>query len=259
MNRNIFFTTVLLLGLTACTEIEVPIIDVIMRQNTAAFAVGEIRTKVATVLPRSATNQSITWKSSNPAVAIVDANGVVTAVSPGIAVITVTTTDGARTATSTISVGSTYDPGVFINGVRWATRNVDRPGMFAPTPESLGSFFQWNSGITEQGWSWEWERENDPCPQGWRIPTRTELHSLSNASHYWNGWRPGFVVGTAPHQIFLPQERSILSSATCYWSNAPNEARVWLLVYFYHNKRFSSESNTNSIAVTRCLIRCVKE
>ena len=39
---------------------------------------------------------------------------------------------------------ATHDEGVVINGVRWATRNVDMPGTFAETPESLGMLFQWN-------------------------------------------------------------------------------------------------------------------
>ena len=36
----------------------------------------------------------------------------------------------------------THDEGVVINGVRWATRNVDMPGTFAPTPESFGMHYQ---------------------------------------------------------------------------------------------------------------------
>ncbi|MCL2597152.1 MAG: hypothetical protein FWD66_05745 [Paludibacter sp.] len=94
----------------------------------------------------------------------------------------------------------TYDAGVVINGVKWATRNVDKPGTFASTPESAGMFYQWNRKI---GWSaidpmvnsnggtewdatyhnstWEWEQANDPCPQGWRIPTLDEVKTLFNS------------------------------------------------------------------------------
>ena len=45
----------------------------------------------ATVEPEDATDQTVSWSSSNPAVAKVDGNGRVTAVSPGSAIITVTT------------------------------------------------------------------------------------------------------------------------------------------------------------------------
>ena len=114
--------------------------------------------------------------------------------------------------------------GVIINGIRWATRNVDAPGTFAESPESSGMLFQWNRRV---GWSstnpivnsdgetvWDdsmptgtkWYAENDPCPEGWRVPTSEELFSLTRASSSdftYNDVR-GRVFGTAPYQIFLP-------------------------------------------------------
>ncbi len=58
----------------------------------------------AIVLPVTATNKNVTWTSSNPAVASVDASGCVTAVGNGVATIIVTTEEGRFTATSTITV-----------------------------------------------------------------------------------------------------------------------------------------------------------
>lgn len=98
-----------------------------------------------------------------------------------------------------VEVASQEEIGVVINGIRWATRNVDAPGTFAALPESLGMFYQWNKNI---GWSstdpivnsyggttWDgvrpsgttWEKAKDPCPEGWRVPTRDELQSLRDA------------------------------------------------------------------------------
>ena len=54
--------------------------------------------------PADATNQKVTWKSSNAAVATVDAAGKVTAVKAGEATITVTTEDGGKTATCKVTV-----------------------------------------------------------------------------------------------------------------------------------------------------------
>ena len=48
----------------------------------------------ASVLPADANNQTVTWKSSDEAVATVDATGNVTAVTRGQAVITATSADG---------------------------------------------------------------------------------------------------------------------------------------------------------------------
>jgi len=45
---------------------------------------------------------------------------------------------------------STFDEGVIINGIKWATRNVDKPGTFAAKPEDAGMFYQWNRRV---GWS----------------------------------------------------------------------------------------------------------
>ena len=56
----------------------------------------ETATLVATVLPELTTNKSVTWTSSNEAVATVDANGIVTAIAVGEAVITATTNEGSN-------------------------------------------------------------------------------------------------------------------------------------------------------------------
>ena len=67
---------------------------------TAGGATG---TLVATVAPANATNKSVTWSSSAPAVATV-ANGVVTPVTVGTTTIIVATVDGGLTATCTVTV-----------------------------------------------------------------------------------------------------------------------------------------------------------
>jgi uncharacterized protein YjdB len=59
----------------------------------------------ATVSPSNATNPAVSWKSSNTRVAKVDANGKVTSVNRGTAVITATTKDGSgKSASCTIKV-----------------------------------------------------------------------------------------------------------------------------------------------------------
>ncbi|CEN52581.1 Putative kappa-carrageenase (fragment) [Capnocytophaga canimorsus] len=58
----------------------------------------------ATIAPENATNQKLTWKSSNPSVATVDGNGLVTAIKEGKTEVIVTTDDGKKTATCIIIV-----------------------------------------------------------------------------------------------------------------------------------------------------------
>ena len=88
--------------------------------NKASMNLVEGKSEVlsATVSPDNATNKAISWKSSDAAVASVDATGKVTAVKAGSATITVTTTDGSKTSTCAVTVtakevkvtGITVDP-----------------------------------------------------------------------------------------------------------------------------------------------------
>lgn len=74
---------------------------------TASIEVGETVQLTETVLPSNATDKSVTWQSSNTAVATVGADGLVTGVSAGSATITVTTVDGGFTATCAVTVTPT--------------------------------------------------------------------------------------------------------------------------------------------------------
>ena len=72
--------------------------------TTLALEAGQTSQLTATVLPANATDKTVTWLSNNSAVATVDANGLVTAISAGSATITVKTNDGEFTATCTVTV-----------------------------------------------------------------------------------------------------------------------------------------------------------
>ena len=82
----------------------VPVTGVSLNRSATTITAGSTETLIATVSPANATNRAVTWSSSNPAVATVNATGVVTAVSAGTATITVTTVDGNRTASCTVTV-----------------------------------------------------------------------------------------------------------------------------------------------------------
>lgn len=70
----------------------------------AELEIGKTLQLAATVEPADAANKEVTWASSDAAVATVSATGLVTAVAEGEATITVTTKDGAKTATCKITV-----------------------------------------------------------------------------------------------------------------------------------------------------------
>ena len=72
--------------------------------STATVAVSGTQALTATVAPATATNQNVTWSSSDTDVATVDDDGVVTGVSAGTATITATTVDGGFTDTCSVTV-----------------------------------------------------------------------------------------------------------------------------------------------------------
>jgi parallel beta-helix repeat protein len=82
----------------------VPVTGVTVTPAAATINVGATQQLIATVAPANATNKSVTWSSSAPAVATVSDTGLVKGVAAGNVTITVTTADGNRTATSAITV-----------------------------------------------------------------------------------------------------------------------------------------------------------
>ena len=93
-------------GKTATCTVEVKPIEaesVSLSQTIAAIKIGESVTLTATVAPDNATDKAVTWSSSAPTIASVDASGKVMALAVGTATITVSTTNG-KTATCAVEV-----------------------------------------------------------------------------------------------------------------------------------------------------------
>ena len=89
-------------GFTATCTINViqkivPVVGVSLNTDELEINVGGTSSLVATVLPINATNKGVSWNSTDPNVATVSDDGVVTAISAGETIITVTTSDGGYT------------------------------------------------------------------------------------------------------------------------------------------------------------------
>jgi len=78
--------------------------SVAVAATNANVAIGATRQLTALVSPTTASNQSVTWTSSDATIATVDSKGLVTGVKAGNVTITATTADGGKTATSAITV-----------------------------------------------------------------------------------------------------------------------------------------------------------
>ncbi len=104
--------------ITVTNPVTKPVTGVSIAEPASAIELnmGDTLTLHATVSPDDATNQSVTWVSSNPAVAAVVA-GIITPIAPGTASIVVTTADGeyhdSRTVTvKQLATGITLTPAV---------------------------------------------------------------------------------------------------------------------------------------------------
>ncbi|GAB1855485.1 hypothetical protein MHTCC0001_03190 [Flavobacteriaceae bacterium MHTCC 0001] len=127
-------------GQTAETSIQitvgsgtVAVTGVTVTPSTLSLNVGDTGNLTGAVVPSNATDQTMTFGSSDTSVATVTQSGVVTAVASGTATITLTTTDGSHqtTATVTVSGGSCDVPftstGTTISNETetWSTGSID--------------------------------------------------------------------------------------------------------------------------------------
>ena len=89
---------------TPIGDVTYKVTGVSLNKTELPLFTGESEQLTATVKPDNATNKTVTWESSNTAVATVDESGNVAAVAAGEATITVKTADGGHTATCQIKV-----------------------------------------------------------------------------------------------------------------------------------------------------------
>ena len=230
----------------------------------------------ATILPSNATDQSITWSSSDSRVAKVSSTGVVTAIAPGDVVITAKTNDGGKTASCSVAVWPDPSEGIDLGtSVKWAVRNVG-----ATLPEDFGDHFSWGetapkSNYSENNYKWTngsedgfikyntlasngivdnriiLEPEDDAAHVNWggawRTPTKGEIQELIDGCEWtWTkqGDRPGYRVSSRKNgnSIFLPAAGYRNYSSIDY----DNEMGIYMSAslcsdtpYYYFSYRFS--------------------
>ena len=154
---------------------------------------------------------------------------------------------------------NTSDAGVVINGVTWATRNVASVGTFADKSEDAGMMYQWNrktawkSTGSVSDWNGSlptgstWERENDPSPAGWRVPTMAEQQTLLDTAHVHHEWAiqngvsgRRFTDKHTGNSLFLPAagyrkldngDLFLAGVIGNYWSSTPQNETYAYMIY----------------------------
>ena len=283
-------------------------------------------------------DQTVLWTSSNPAVARVDADGRIYAVSEGETVVAAVASGAVARCTVTVMAcrtdaadyivdGVNYGKGIAIGDVIWAPVNC---GYEAPSSDSkgypYGKLYQWgrkygqgyslsydasvpelmsgaemtmenasrekyaNVFFTTSTSPYDWmpglsyalwnagtesspkKTSYDPCPEGWRVPTRRETGILDNNTSGWiqEGDQKGYYFsGNYTYQenapkVFLPASgyRSYRgddygrNSYGYYWVSAAN--------YSSSQDYFTCHYHTFGIDWGNCRswgmsIRCVQE
>lgn len=194
----------------------------------------------------------------------------------------------------TVTAELTYEGGdipdgetVVINGVTWATANVDIPGTFAASPTDMGLLFQFNriTGYSTEGntaydaggetdFMWNatgdasntWDSSNDPCPDGYRVPTADELRTLTDAANVdclYDGVGATFTDKNTGAIMYLPggvernsSSGNLWNPAWCaYWSANGNESSSTLAYRLYVGE--TAVSVNQSVRACGYFVRCV--
>jgi formylglycine-generating enzyme required for sulfatase activity len=166
-------------GILSCQK-DKGVTGVQLNTTELTLILGDSATLSATIQPKDAENQAVSWKSDNPTSVTVDNNGKVTAKKIGSAVITVTTADGNKTANCTVTVALPFDEPemVFVEGETF---------MY---------------GFSEEEWDEEWEALNNTLLTRLHYPQRQETVKSFYISKYLvtqKLWKA--IMGTLPQSL----------------------------------------------------------
>ena len=274
MKKALFAALCCLLAVSACkkNETEAKVTGVSVSPTTLSLVEGTSEQLRATVTPSDAADKTVSWTSSDAAVATVDNTGKVTAVKAGSATITVKTADGGKTATCAVTVirSSVAFEGIDLGlSVKWGNKNVG-----AEFPEDPGDYFAWGETAVKDNYTLEnyvfgpdltqaskyygsgrtvLEEADDAARvnlgEGWRMPTQDEWDELIHqCTAQWttqNDKTGVLVTAQSGASIFLPAAGVCndygnpwsLGAQGFYWSSSPVSEKYglnWLTVIATH-------------------------
>ena len=167
---------------------DIPVTSVTVSPTSWEMIAGATKPLTATVLPNDATYKTISWESNNTSVATVSSEGVVTAVAPGLATITVkSTVDETKAATCEITVTAPIIPTGFKTSD--LTSNYTR--------------LTWTNGSSETKW---------------QIKYGTTSGSLDKVSGDITS-KPYLITCLNPNTTYYASIRSKLGTAYSAWSD----------------------------------------
>ena len=120
--KQIYFSameagTMTVISASADNNVVINVTGISLNSTSASLRVGETQQLTATVVPADATNQNVSWSSSNPAIATVSSAGLVTAIGEGTATITATAEDGGFSASCVVTVNRIISSDATLSGI----------------------------------------------------------------------------------------------------------------------------------------------
>ncbi len=212
----------------------IPVASISIEPTAMLIEIGKSASVTATVRPSNATDQMITWSSSDPSIATVNQTGEVTAVKEGD--VTILATCGDRSVSCHVMVKPVMPSGPVNLGlsVPWASCNLG-----ASSPEEYGDYYAWGEIATKTDYSWltykfrtsgegwsnvKFSKYNTQSSYGpvddltelqmsddaahiklgvdWRMPTKTEFQELiDNCTNAWVSFKGKYgmaFIGKGP-------------------------------------------------------------
>jgi uncharacterized protein (TIGR02145 family) len=167
--------------------------------------------------------------------------------------------------------------GMKIGNVVWAWTNLSGNNTFAVNVYDYGALFQFGSSVaysytggTAPSYPYSatsWPESNDPCPDGWHVPTQTEMQAMLNAATAKTWTTSGLIYGMrytfSGGTLFLPAAgtRNYYSGAVdqgsvgYYWSSTYNGSSSSYRLYFDSGSTGSVDNNITNYGFS---VRCVR-
>ena len=158
-----------------------------MDKATISLETGKTEQLTASLIPADCAEKGLVWSIDNPSVATVSDSGLVTALSAGTAVITVSWAgDSSIKATCTVTVSAPAVPEMvdlgLPSGLKWASCNLG-----ASKPEEYGGYYQWGGLQDVTDTSIYLDDSNCPYHTGYSYYTGWTKYIPSSKSTYWSG------------------------------------------------------------------------
>ncbi|UXX79187.1 Ig-like domain-containing protein [Reichenbachiella carrageenanivorans] len=127
-----------------------------LSESSQSLEVGDNHQLTAVIAPANASNKSVTWSSSNSAVASVGANGLVSALGTGSATVTATTSEGGFAASAVVTVtappantNKLNNPGFESGNASWTLNNQSSVASSNQRSGSKAGYINGNGGIEQ--------------------------------------------------------------------------------------------------------------